>query len=378
MKNQSTITPTTKSSIEWTQTNEYLMGQTNNFKFGTKLAMFDLDSTLIIPKIGNNKGFPINSDDWKFLFPNVKQTLKTYENDGYSIIIISNQGGISLGKQTVESWSNKINQIQNELQIDLYVFCSINHNKYRKPYPTWFNEFIPSNIHQTINRKVSFYCGDACGRPGDFSNTDYKFALNCMVKFVTPELFFIGKFENIPKIVYPDIFNIQNNSTDSAITVLNNFVPNKKEMILMIGYQGSGKSYVANVLKEKYNYTVINQDTLKSKSKCLKNIKISMSNSESIVIDQTNPDKDKRNEFITIAKINGYTVRAILMTTSLELSQHNNYFRHITTGTKIVPKIAYNIYGSKFEEPELNEGYSNIIKIHPSKPKDYNYYFYLY
>lgn len=365
-------------SLIWNNTKDYLVGQTNNFIFTTKLAMFDLDSTLVVPKIGKQgkaKVFSINSSDWKFLFPNVKQTLQKYANDGYSIIIISNQGGISSGKQTAKDWFNKIDQIQKELEIELYVFCSIGHNKYRKPYPTWFNEFIPKNIYSKIDRKLSFYCGDACGRNTDFSDTDYKFALNCMVRFKTPEYFFTGEIQKIPKINYPNIFNF--NVTDEFNP--NTFVPNKnKEIILMIGFQGSGKSYVANTIKEKYNYIVINQDTLKSKSKCLKLIKESISNSQSIVIDQTNPNKEKRKEFINIAKLYNYEVRAILMTTSRELSKHNNYFRHIISGIQIVPEIAYNIYNSKFQNPELSEGFTEIIKMHPSKPKNFNYYFYLY
>lgn len=47
--------------------------------------------------------------------------------------------------------------------------------------------------------KESFYCGDAAGRPADwqagakkdFSVTDRKFAVNCGLKFLTPEELFL-------------------------------------------------------------------------------------------------------------------------------------------------------------------------------------------
>ena len=367
-------------ALEWTKTEEYLIGKTQNFIFKKKLAMFDLDSTLITPKIGrfgHGKGFPLNSDDWKFLFDNVKNVLNDYEKDNYSIIIISNQGGIALGKQTIEQWIDKISKIQKSLGIDIYVFCSINQNKYRKPYPTWFNEFIPKDIQLNIDRKRSFYCGDACGRKGDFSDTDYKFALNCMIKFKTPENFFTGEITKIPKLKYFDMFNIYK-STDFDINNKFNFIPKKKEIILMIGYQGSGKSFISNLIKNKYGYTIINQDTLKSKEKCKKITKENMMLSNSIIIDKTNSNKIKRKEWITLANQYNYSVRAIIMTTSRELSKHNNYYRHLTTGTKIVPEIAYKIFNSEYEPPELSEGFTEIIKNHCSKPNNLNYHLILY
>lgn len=360
--------------LEWTQTNEYLCASTPNFKFEKKLAMFDLDNTLIKPKIGKfgkGRGFPVNASDWKFTFPNVKQTLINYFESGFSIIIISNQGGISLGKQTFDEWTNKLNQICTELNIELYVFCSVDHNKYRKPYPTWFNEFVPTDIQENLNRSVSFYCGDACGRNGDFSDTDYKFALNCMIKFKTPENFFVGEIEKIPKIKYPDIF--KKNTFDF------NFVPTThKEMILMVGYQGSGKSYIANKINMNYGYAVINQDLLKSAKKCILDVEENMKKAVSVIIDKTNPDKETRKIWIDLAKKYNYSVRAILMTTSRELSKHNNYFRHITANVKIIQEIAYRTYNSKFVKPELTEGFTEILEAHCSSPKNHNYYLFLY
>lgn len=44
-----------------------------------------------------------------------------------------------------------------------------------------------------IDKKASFYCGDAAGRKPplvkkkDFSDSDYKFALACDLKFYTPD-----------------------------------------------------------------------------------------------------------------------------------------------------------------------------------------------
>ncbi len=67
--------------LNWIKTNEYLKASTPNFKFQVKLAMFDLDSTLIVPKkgkFGRGRGFPVDENDWKFNFPNVKAKLIEY------------------------------------------------------------------------------------------------------------------------------------------------------------------------------------------------------------------------------------------------------------------------------------------------------------
>ncbi len=50
------------------------------------------------------------------------------------------------------------------------------------------------NGNVDIDLKKSFYCGDAAGRvkgkKKDFSDSDYKFALNINITFFTPEMLF--------------------------------------------------------------------------------------------------------------------------------------------------------------------------------------------
>ena len=55
-----------------------------------KVAAFDLDSTLIVTKSGNQ--FPSNENDWKLIQETVlKRKLGSLINDGYCIVVISNQ-----------------------------------------------------------------------------------------------------------------------------------------------------------------------------------------------------------------------------------------------------------------------------------------------
>jgi bifunctional polynucleotide phosphatase/kinase len=354
--------------VTWKKESEYYEGTTPKFNMGQKIASFDLDGTLIIPK--SKKKFAIDSSDWTWTFKTVPNKLKELYNSGYSIVIISNQAGISDNKQYGDAWIEKLNYVVNELNIEMKIFCSISKNKYRKPLTTFKDEFFPKKINDE-----SFYCGDAVGRKGDFTDTDYKFALNANLKFYTPEDLFLGQKNDLPELIYCIDFENKSYCNDDLI-----FEPKNREMIIMVGYPGSGKSYISNQIKEKYNYEIINQDTLKSKAKCIKEATKFIKNGNSIIIDSTNPSKEKRKEWINLAKDNKYSVRIIEMQTNIEQCKHNNIYRSLINNEDrdVVPDIVYNLYKSKFEKPDLLEGIDEIIKQKQGFPKDEKYWKYLF
>lgn len=354
--------------LTWKIENDYLYSTTDEFEFKEKLAMFDLDNTLITSKLG--KKFPVDENDWKFRFDTIVDTLKALYEENYSIIIVSNQMGIVSGRQCPSSWMIKLNNIVKKLGINMRVFCATSQNKYRKPNPAFYYDFIPYDTRVNLDYKNSFYCGDACGRKGDFSDTDYKFAKNCSLNFETPEHLFDGQKLELPKISYPDIFNLKEQNID--------FTPQKKEMIIMIGYPGSGKSYVSKHLNKIFDYQIVNQDALKTQARCKQLAESIMKNNKCLIIDATNPNKITRAYWIKFAKRHKYTVRTILMTTSHELSMHNNYYRSIKYNVPLVPKIAYNIYKSKFVHPKISEGIKQIIELGCGPANDFLYYNYLY
>lgn len=75
----------------------------------TPKALFaDLDNTVIETESGRK--FPIHSDDWK-LIPEILPFIKKYTDNGYRLIIVSNQGGIESGYLTDVTFKNKIEAI---------------------------------------------------------------------------------------------------------------------------------------------------------------------------------------------------------------------------------------------------------------------------
>lgn len=61
-----------------------------------------------------------------------------------------------------------------------------------------------------------------------------------------------------------------------------------------MGYPGSGKSAVANQLKEKYGYGVVCRDELKTWEKVVAKAKEMLKAKKSVIVDCTNPDAASR------------------------------------------------------------------------------------
>jgi bifunctional polynucleotide phosphatase/kinase len=358
--------------MEWENNDSYLYGHTtnNNINNNKKLAMFDLDGTIIKVKSGNK--FPIDENDWIFFNDNVKPKLNEYYNKNYNIIIITNQMGISKNKQDINEFKTKIENIQKELDIPLKIYISKKNDIYRKPFPTFYNLI-------NIKSKYNFYCGDAAGRKNDFNDTDYKFALNNKINFYTPEEIFdtnIKKIKQKISVNYPvNLEELKELNNNNEIVI--NF--KEKIMIIMVGCPASGKSYITNKLMEN-NYVSINQDKLKTKNKCIKEVIKNIKENKNIIIDNTNPTKETRKIYIDIAKEYNYKIVCININCNKELGIHNNYYRsYITNGDiNIIPTLVYNIYFKKYEEPTLDEKFDEIKEINFTPPKDDNYYMYFY
>ncbi len=90
-----------------------------------KIAFFDRDGVINSSKINN--GYIGKLKDFKWI-PGAKKTLKYFKNNGYKLIIVTNQSGIARDYFTLKDL-NKINRyIRNSLlkinvKIDAIYFC---------------------------------------------------------------------------------------------------------------------------------------------------------------------------------------------------------------------------------------------------------------
>jgi bifunctional polynucleotide phosphatase/kinase len=142
--------------------------ETDNFEFRSKIAGFDLDGTLITTKSGCP--FPKHKYDWKFSY-DINKLKKMYD-DGFCIVIITNQAGLKTSKR-INEWIEKIKTIIEKINLPIICLCSIAHNIYRKPNPTFI--FIIETIIE-IDKTNSFFCGDMI--------SDKDFAKNAKLNFI--------------------------------------------------------------------------------------------------------------------------------------------------------------------------------------------------
>ena len=173
-----------------------------NHKYSNNLAGFDLDSTLIKTKSG--KTFPINNSDWVLLYDIIVEKFKTFNKQ--TVIIFSNQMGISKGHTNEEEILEKIKNIQKKINSPFIFIASKEDDIFRKPRIGMY-EYIEKKINIQFDKKKSFYVGDMAGRKNDKTDSDRKFSLNLDIKFYTPEEYFLNK--------EPDAYDISGYKLDN-------------------------------------------------------------------------------------------------------------------------------------------------------------------
>ena len=327
-----------------------------------KIAGFDIDGTIIQPASG--KKFAESADDWEFVFDNIPDKLQELYDQGYQIVFLTNQMGITKGKVTEAELVDKFNQVVSELDLPVIILAATRDNHHRKPGVGMWN-FLERTYGQALLAE-SFYVGDAAGRKKgwksgakkDHSDSDRKFALNVGLEFYTPEEFFLDDARADFQLGGFDPTQVQAGERSPT-----NGSSSDQEMIINIGYPGSGKTTFTK--KHLSDYQHVNMDTLRTQAKCISRVKQAMKDGQSVVVDNTNPDLATRKKYLDLAKKHGVPVRAFHFTADMELAQHNAWFRCQETEGQIkqIPKVVYYTYRKKFVEPSLGEGFSEIVNL---------------
>ena len=374
--------------ITWKETDGYLQGTASSPKYelpsAPKIAAFDFDDTLVRKGRGKNKNL-----DWEVVDEKVPVVISNLVDKKYLIVVFTNQSGMTVTKNfDIDGWKDKITAVVKTLfkkctEYYFIVLAAKRTDMYRKPNIAMWN-VMTSIIGTTTVSKKSFYCGDAAGRvtkdeyqkKGDFSDSDRKFAINLKLDFYTPEDVFIRDFQ------VKDI-KFKLDGIDPKLVLKNicteeyNFTPRKKELLVMVGYPGSGKSEFVKKYVLPHKYVYVNQDTLKTKAKCVSTAKTALGSGKSVVIDNTNVDDANRIVYVQMALENGYKhIRCIVFDIDLNLAKHLNNVRHIYSDGAI-PKIAdvsYNVLAKKYVAPEKEDHFDKIETIKfcldPEKLKD--------
>ncbi|KAF9110780.1 hypothetical protein BGX27_005891 [Mortierella sp. AM989] len=280
------ITPLALGDVRWeTHSTSFIVGEAFKPKAGSKVAAFDLDQTLI--KVNGKHKWPKNADDWVWWAPGVPEHLKSVVDEEYTIVVITNQGGLDGNVAKQDEMRSKFEKICSQLRLPMWILISMKKDHNRKPMTGlwhWLEtKFLESNVEIDISN--SYYVGDAAGRHDGWK---------------------VGAIKDF-------------NNTDR---------PGTCEVIVFCGYPAAGKSSFAHKhILPTGQYDYVNQDTLKTKEKCVKAVEESLKNRRAVVVDNTNPDVVARASYVAIAKKYNVPARCFLFMADKDLATHNNYFR---------------------------------------------------
>jgi bifunctional polynucleotide phosphatase/kinase len=296
-----------------------------------RLALFDLDGTLITSKTG--KRWSINGDDWVFHGP-VPSTLQKYADEGWTLVIVTNQSEWNkhTGPRTkCEAVLGELFRINGWSPWCLVATGNPRETVYRKPARGLYDELLKELDMHDVSEL--FMCGDAVGSGASraeyrWSDADSGFAKAIGARFETPDAIL---------------------GTNSAR--LNTEL---KELVILVGNMGSGKSTSAYALVTQsksddivcaYTYTHLEQDVLKTPKAVLRAARTALAHG-SVVVDATHATSASRAPYIALAR---------------ELGVHCRIMWHIRDGRPYnalrespVPDIAYSVYSKRFEDPRLD------------------------
>lgn len=137
----------------------------------------------------------------------------------------------------------------------------------------------------------------------------------------------------------------------------------------MCGSPGSGKSTFYWTKLKRLGYERINQDTLKTRDKCLKVASEMLAQSKSVAIDNTNADQETRAVWVQLAHKFAVPIRCVYFPAPAQLCQHNDTVRALSTSDfnpekrSILPHSAFTGFSSRFQEPNVKEGFQDVIKV---------------
>lgn len=310
---------------------------------GVKVIFADLDHTLITPK--GKYVFPKTIDDWKWKNEAVVPKLKAMYNDGYEIVIVSNQK-----KMSGADVKTKATLIYDDLQLPFVFISGHSDLYYRKPQLGLWEvllEYILLDA-KNVDYTQSVFLGD--------SVADLYFARNTGIPFIHTDMFFTGvpnkEFAKIEDKEHP-LTNWVSRYAKDIIEPLLSSKKSSKRFVIMVGSPASGKSYYSRKLEMEAGYIRINKDDMKTDAAMLKAFDAGLEKGQNIVIDGTNATKESRLKWISVARKASYHITIMWMNFPMPVVEFLDNYRISKNKNQDthVPAVAMRVYYKKLEEP---------------------------
>lgn len=361
-----------------------------------KIALFDLDNTLITPKNGRNPAtLHLDTDPKNYVYldshENLTKKFNMLKKAGYVVAIVTNQ---SKYRQQFGALELKLRYILKDFKTYLgwkpYMFINIS-SDFVKPSPMSFNLLLLLNSLEIKDLKISgikaskdiklnknhsfqgkplkiekvnlpqcFMVGDAVGKedpylPYRYASFDKNYAKNIS-----------NEFRNTHK-------NLGKNYEFCKFIRASDFFPHHKvlprahrELVITVGQPGSGKSTTAALL-QKAGYDVCVSDFIKDKDLLIDCVKKSLEGKNRVVVDALNFSKEQRSRYTKLARAMKVPIRILWF---VREGRPWNFIRgkeeSMILGTTYrhkepVPEVAYANYSKNFEEPTESEGEIEVV-----------------
>ncbi|GIX65858.1 polynucleotide kinase 3'-phosphatase, putative [Babesia caballi] len=320
-----------------------------------RLAMFDMDSTLMLTpstlvgdlvkgrRPSTNK--PSVANDFILYNPNVREKLKAELDSGKAILVCSNQSQLFdnrkqskliFGPGMLAFYEEHLNEgIKVDRAGSFYVGDAAGRH--------WSKELLDANCKRVLAllqaadySQKKYQCLDRYGQiknvdgaavvakvkegslrqifQRDFSDCDYKFALNCGVAFYTPEEYFC----NLPRVPLSVAFDPKDIGANPVVLQVD------EGMVILVGPPGSGKTFLCTHYLS--NFVRIGQEVLRNGKSGMAKVREHLQKGESVVIDSTNPTAKERQEFIALARALAIKCTVVYLDVSAEFARH--FHRH--------------------------------------------------
>jgi len=290
----------------------------------SKAASFDLDGTLLHWRIA---GWPSKFEHYELWNASVITKIRSlYDNDGYKLIIFTNQGAIrsALSGKKANFVKSLLEWLISEINRPVHVLMSCDKKKgFHKPNPGMWdmceqhcNGGQPFSIHE------SFFVGDSVIGDGDAQGgVDERFAQNVgasrkgTLQFYSPERYFGPS--GISQRKKTGVMQAYRKPPVSALVARTALIGGYLEgplLLLLAGVQGSGKStFCQNLLQVSTtnegssNWLHLSQDTIKNgkpgkREQVEEQTRQAIRSGMSVVVDRMHLDQDQRAYFVAIAK----------------------------------------------------------------------------
>ena len=322
------------------------------------ITSFDLDGTLIHPRSG--KKFPQNEDDWIVWSDRTLEVLQAIPPERKIVIFTNKKRWDDITRGVCVGFM----QFLQDNRVPAILYASIKEGWTRKPQIG----MLQDHTHQQPVAPGSTYCGDAAGREGDFSSSDRAFAHNTGMEFLLPEQVFlpaaqieryqlgIAAIRETLKWTRCVVDDVSYETPDELPQPLYR----EREMVVLMGCPGAGKSTVARSLAGAGYITVEYGVT-----GMMALIRTALKNAIfGIIIDGTHSSRKNREKSLKLAKKANIRTRIIHINTPPDLAKINASRRvHEKKLAGVhIPNVAYNVYSKHFEEPHPDE--ADIIQTY--------------